>query len=110
MKKLTACLLLLLAGAAWAQKDKPVITPPPPPEELTQGETLEPQVSIVQRDWGTIEEYSVNGQVYAVKITPAVGLPYYFYDSDGDGTFDMRHAAEQGIEMPEINRWKIFSW
>lgn len=110
MKKtmLPALLLAtLLSGAASAaEKSKePVVTAPPPPEELTQGEEVAPKVTIVRREWATIAEYSVGGQVYAVKISPTGGFPYYLYDSDGDGSLETRRDGE-----PELMQWKVLTW
>ena len=73
-----------------------------------QGELLEPQVTIVRRGWATIEEYAVGGRIYAVKIVPTVGPPYYMYDSDGDGSLETRREVTEGV--PELNRWKILTW
>lgn len=104
--------LTLLAGVNLVfaeEKTEPIVTAPPPPEALLpQADGVEPKVSIISRDWGTIEEYSINGQVYAVKITPRVGPPYFFYDSDGDGNLELR--TDINPEAPEINRWKILNW
>lgn len=101
-------LLSVLIGPAAATEQEPVITAPPPPEELTLGEEVTPSVTIVERPWAMIEEYSVNGQVYAVKITPVVGPAYYLYDADGGGELDTRIEALGAT--PRINQWKIISW
>lgn len=52
--------LLTLIGPLEAQDQKapderPKVTAPPPPEELTQGESIEPEVTIVRRDWAVFE-------------------------------------------------------
>ena len=91
----------------WAA-DPADIPPPPPPAAVQSGETLEPEVSIIDRDGKRIEEYSVNGRVYAAKITPKSGPPYYLIDSDGDGLLDTRHSDIE--RTPEIPRWVLFSW
>ena len=108
----TALLLLALAATPAAaqeqQPSEPRQVPPPPPEALTQGEEIEPKVTIVERDWATIEEYSVAGQVYAVKVTPSVGPPYWIYDSDGDGSLETRR--EYFYDTPQPHRWKILTW
>ncbi len=101
----------LLAPAPLPAQDdggEPPHVPPPPPEALTQGEPIEPQVSIVRRDWATIEEYSVGGQVYAVRVTPSVGRPYWIYDSDGDGSLETRR--DSFYDTPQPHRWKILTW
>ena len=106
------CLLftvwVLGASAADDRKKKPKITPPPPPEQLKHGEDIEPQVTIVNREWAQIQEFSINGQVYAVRIDPTVGPPYWLYDSNGDGKLETRF--ETGNDMPDIRQWKLLEW
>lgn len=106
---------LALCGSATAAEgnkpDKPQaekIVPPPPPEALTQGKQVEPKVKIFKRQWATFEEFSVHGQVYAVKVTPVVGPPYYLYDSDGDGSLESRHNVLR--DVPQTQQWKILTW
>lgn len=42
-----------------------------------------------RKDGAKVEEYSVHGRVYMLKIQPVGGLPaYYLYDNDGDGVFE----------------------
>ena len=112
---LTALALALTAAVAVAQTggqeppaEEPRRVPPPPPEALTQGEPVQPRVTIVRRDWATFEEYSVAGQVYAVKVTPSVGRPYWIYDSDGDGSLETRR--DFFYDTPQPHRWKILTW
>lgn len=110
---LLACFVLLLITAIPVAAQEPdgkgpVITAPPPPEELTLGEEVEPRVTIVERSWATLREYSINGRVYAVKITPVVGPSYYLYDADGSGELDTRIEAVG--ETPRINQWRILEW
>ena len=97
--------VLLFAAEPQSQADLP---PPPPPPQVQSGETLEPEVSIIDRDGKTIEEYSVNGRVYAAKISPKGGPPYYIIDTDGDGQLDTRRTDIQGT--PTIPQWVLFSW
>ncbi len=85
------------------------LPPPPPPPKVKSGETLEPEVSIIDRDGKRIEEYSVNGRVYAAKITPKDGgTPYYIIDTDGDGLLDTRQNDLQ--DTPNVPQWVLFSW
>lgn len=111
-KLLLAALAAALIGGGQATAEqperRPAVTAPPPPEELLRGEDLQPEVTIVRRDWATIEEYSIGGRVYAVRVQPAVGPAYYFYDTNGDGALDTR--AEVLQDVPSINRWKLLSW
>ncbi|MDQ6958681.1 MAG: DUF2782 domain-containing protein [Mariprofundaceae bacterium] len=47
------------------------------------------QVRVFKRkDGATVEEYSLHGRVYMIKVSPAIGTPpYYLYDNNGDGSF-----------------------
>lgn len=101
---------LLMAQGLPAADDRPEsrVVPPPPPEALTQGEEIEPEVTIVRRSWGTFEEYSIRGRVYAVKVTPGVGPPYYLYDTDGDGVLDSRMSTLR--DVPQTHQWRILTW
>lgn len=71
-------------------------------------EELEPEVSIIQRDDAEVREYRMNGQLYMVKVVPVVGPPYYLFDSNGDGTLDIRrNELDPGLVVPH---WMIFKW
>jgi len=80
---------------------------PPPPPRVQSGEAIEPDVSIIKTDKARIESYSVNGRVYAAKITPKSGPAYYLIDTDGDGGLDTRNDIERGVHVPQ---WILFSW
>lgn len=85
-------------------------TPKPPvlPEPMESGEAIEPEVTIIQKEGATIEEYRVNGRMYMVKVTPRKGPPYYLIDQDGDGQMETRKS---GIyEEPVVPQWVIFRW
>ena len=92
------------------------VPPPPPPVPLEPhddegdnvDQSLEPQVTIIQREDSTYEEYRLNGRLYMVKVIPSIGPPYYFVDRDGDGLMEtrMNDRATQ-IKVPP---WVIFSW
>lgn len=68
--------------------------------------TGEPDVTIRQEGDRTIEEYRVNGFLYAIKITPKVGPPYFLVAVDDDGNY-MRADQPEGLRIPS---WKIFEW
>ena len=104
--------LLLSAGWAFAQEapaetQDPAAPPPIPPK--VEGETVEPTVNIRQEEERTIEEYSLNGRVYMVKITPARGLSYYYLDTDGDGTLELQ-PGEDGLNPVRPAYWKVKEW
>lgn len=66
----------------------------------------EPDVTIVQKGDKTVEEYRVNGFLYAVKVTPKKGKPYFLVRADGsDGNFIRADKPE--LRIPS---WEIFSW
>lgn len=49
--------------------------------------TVQPSITSQQDDQRTIDEYRVNGKLYAIRILPAGGEPYFLYDDNGDGDF-----------------------
>jgi hypothetical protein len=60
---------------------------------------LEPQVTIVKSETETREEFRVKGKLYMVKVTPAVGKPYYLVDRQGDGIM-----VDAGLNQRPSNR------
>ena len=70
----------------------------------------EPEAQVVIRKSGenTIEEYRVNGQLFKVKVTPAVGPAYFMMDTDGDGVMDQRYDR-QGDQVI-TPQWVLFKW
>ena len=109
MRYFPLVLSLLFAPALQAQEDSPaVVVPPPPLPSGVEDETIEPEVTIIQQDDRTIEEYSINGQRYMVKVTPKKGVPYYLVDADGDGNLDTQsNELDPKILVPS---WVIFRW
>lgn len=103
---LYASLFIALQAAA---EDKAVPEPPelPLPEVIVDGEVIEPDVTIIKREEGTITEYRVNGQLYLVKIQPNSGPAYYMSDRDGDGEFDSRSTDPTNISVPQ---WILLRW
>lgn len=106
--------LLLAAGVAAQQSPPPSDAPPPPPirEPLPPKvsdpqDELQPEVTIRQEESRTVEEYRSAGRVYMVRITPAVGPPYYLIDTTGDGLLDMRHETFEPVKPVY---WKLFEW
>jgi hypothetical protein len=89
------------------QQLEAVPEPPPLPEKMQSGEVLEPDVTIIESDEQKIEEYSVNGHVYMVKITPKGGAPYYLVDMDGDGDLEY-HRSD--LDSMNVQQWRLFSW
>lgn len=109
-------LITLLAAAPLAAQEDlekpPEIPPADSPEEplppKVQDEQIEPTVTIRDEEDRRIEEYRFNGRVYMVKITPKVGLPYYYVDTDGDGSLET--TPDKGLEPVKPVHWKIKEW
>lgn len=65
----------------------------------------EPDVTIRQEGDRTVEEYRVNGFLYAVKVTPKNGKPYFLVRADGDSNFVRSDQPDMLIPAWEIFRW-----
>jgi hypothetical protein len=112
MKKSEQALMALLLAiplmALAADDLAPVPEPPQLPPQVESGEVLEPEVTIVESDKGTVHEYRVNGQLYMVKVVPIAGPAYYLLDNDGDGQMDVRQEDHpRNVAIPQ---WVLFSW
>ena len=109
MKRAIAGLALLLPLTLAAAQESVADVPLPPtlPEPVQSGEALEPEVTIMESDKGTIYEYRINGNLYMIKVQPTVGPPYYLLDTDGDGQMDVR---ENRVWNNHIPQWVLFSW
>lgn len=68
--------------------------------DIEQDLELEPQITIIKRGEDTIEEYRVNGELYMIKVTPRVGLPYYLVNRRGDGIFNHPGDPGSGVRAP----------
>lgn len=111
---LTAMLAAMSAGIAQQQDTTPgdaAVPPPIPPlPAKVQDEQFLPTVRIITTEEDSvIEEYSSNGRVYMVKVTPAHGKPYFYMDMDGDGQLELqdRDSAFSPV-IPVV--WKIKEW
>ncbi len=82
--------------------------PLPPPRASTpdapEGTAPEPEVTIVQRENATFEEYRINGRLYKIKVTPKVGPPYYLVDEEGANVWRRYDSFDTGFQVP---RWVI---
>ena len=65
----------------------------------------EPDITIRQDGDKTIQEYRLNGFLYAVKITPKGGKPYFLVRADGDNHFVRADRPDMLIPQWEIFRW-----
>lgn len=68
--------------------------------------STDPEVTIRTEGDKTIQEYRQNGFLYAIKITPKHGKPYFLVRADGsDGNFIRSDQPDMLIPS-----WKIFEW
>jgi hypothetical protein len=115
MLRWTLLLVLVVAVAPLVAQEAPNAPAPPPPpipEPLPpkiqdQDDQIQPQVVIRQEEGRTVEEYSVGGVVYMLRIIPTAGPAYYLIDTTGDGNFDSRH---EHMEPVRPAHWKIMEW
>jgi len=77
------------------------------PEPLQSGESMEPDINIIQEDDRTVEEYRMNGQLYMIKVTPSIGKPYYLMDSDGDGSLETKSFE---LDSGAVPNWILLEW
>ncbi|HXR02631.1 MAG TPA: DUF2782 domain-containing protein [Pseudomonas sp.] len=71
-----------------------------------QGPSAEPDVTIGKDGDNFVQEYKANGFVYAVKITPKHGKPYYLVRADGTSGQFIRSDQPDML----IPQWVLFSW
>lgn len=68
--------------------------------------SADPEVTIRTDGDKTIQEYRQNGFLYAVKITPKGGKPYFLVRADGTSPNFIRSDQPDML----IPQWEIFSW
>lgn len=106
MRSLFLLLVLLavtaLPASAQTAAGKPVAPDTRPPALAPVDDGLEPQVTIRQREGGTIEEYRVNGKLYKIRVIPTRGEPYILIDQRGDGSFVPQEGpGTPGLSIPQ---------
>ncbi|MFK8067249.1 MAG: DUF2782 domain-containing protein [Gammaproteobacteria bacterium] len=87
---------------------EPLPDAPRPPDVVDSGETLEPEITIINKEEEVIEEYRLNGHLYMIKITPAFGPSYYILDQDGDGKMETNMSVIYSNFV--VPSWVIYSW
>jgi len=85
----------------------PAAPPPLPPK--VKDEDIEPQIHITTEDDKVIEEYSYNGRIYLVKVTPDHGVPFYYMDVDGDGQLELQ-KQDDALNPVQPILWKVKQW
>ncbi len=110
MRRISVFLLtgLMLTGPVLAQRPADLIPLPeiPPPPGMPDT-SLEPEVTITTRGPDRVEEYRIRGRLYAIKVTPPHGRPYYLLDIRGDGQL-VRHDDLSPHFMVPL--WVIFAF
>ena len=87
----------------------PAIEDPLPPKATPRDRLEEPAVKITRDEAGQlVEEYSLDGRIYMVKVTPKNAPPYYLLDTDGDGTLE-RDKTGLGPGISPVY-WKLKEW
>lgn len=81
--------------------------PPSLPDRMESGDSIEPEINIIQQEDRTVEEYRVNGQLYMIKVTPIVGPAYYLMDTDGDGSLETKRNE---LDNPPVPNWILLEW
>jgi hypothetical protein len=97
---------LLLAAAATTGLAQE-LAPPPLPPPIEPGQPFEPQVTIRRTQREVIYEYRRNGALFLVRVQPAFGPPYYFFDFDGDGSLDYRPGDPI---RNNVQQWILWRW
>jgi len=109
---------LLVSGSAFAGAAKPPAPQPPGLIEVPDDDGAvplispqqgpdEPEIRIRTEGDTTIEEYTRDGRVYMIKVTPRLGPPYYLIDNTGDGRY-MRHDGPLPMTAPA--QWRIYQF
>lgn len=73
---------------------------------FAQDEKSEPDVVIRKEGDKTIQEYRVNGFLYAIKVIPKHGKPYFLVRADGSDAPFVRSDQPDML----IPSWQIFKW
>lgn len=113
--KIISLLISLAASTAFAGPPpdlQPLPEPPPAPEQLQSGEAIplgEPQITIRRQGDELVREYRLNGHLFAIKITPESGPPYYLIDADGDGDMESQFLDNNDARLL-VPMWVIMRW
>lgn len=96
--------LSFMAHAA-TPKDAELLEEVPSPPKIIEGQPID-KPTVTQRKDGEnqIEEYSLNGQVYMIKVTPPSGESYYLHREDRDGAW-VHDGPQRPLSVP---KWILF--
>jgi hypothetical protein len=88
-------------------KLEPLPEAQPPPPEIAADPELQTQVTTIQRENETVEEYRVNGRLNLIKVTPRHSRPYYLVPDNSKGGFVRYDSLDSGLKVP---LWVLFSF
>ena len=111
-KLLITSLLLLPLIAIGEEQQQPANSPPVGRSTADEPDGFDPggaEVNIITEGDKRIEEYSLNGRIYMVKIQQKGFAPYYLIDRDGDGRMDEQVSELMGPAAAPPN-WELFRW
>ena len=95
-----ATLLLAVAALVSAQESQTIVL------DLDY-DNIKPQVETKEYENRRVEEYRVNDNLYAIKVRPKNGEPYYLIDPDGSGQMEWRRDTNENIRVPN---WSLIRW
>ena len=85
---------------------EPLPEPPPPPAGFDSGVDEAPVViNSYKQGEDLIEEYSVNGQAYMMKVTPPNGVSFYLSKESRDGGWAPMDGPVGRLAVPQ---WVLF--
>ncbi|WP_211238030.1 DUF2782 domain-containing protein [Derxia gummosa] len=91
-----------------ADPAEPPLKLEPVPDGAPTLEGGKPPDITVRRDGSAeFKEYRVNGRLYAVKVTPNVGKPYWLIDRSGGGQLQRFDGPSPNLTVPS---WLILEW
>lgn len=101
------CVFAGISLTSWAAtpKDAELLEEVPSPPKVIEGQPIDkPTINKRKDGENQIEEYSLNGEVYMVKVTPPSGKAYYLHREDRNGAW-VNDGPAQPISVP---KWILF--
>ncbi len=92
---------------AWAAApgDAELLEEVPSPPKIIEGQPIDkPTINKRKDGENQVEEYSINGNVYMIKVTPPSGKPYYLHREDRDGDW-VNDGPTRPLSVP---KWTLF--
>lgn len=99
--------VLCIAAPLWAAApdNAELLEEVPSPPKVIEGQPLDKPTITKRKDGeNQLEEYSLNGEVYMVKVTPPSGKPYYLHKDDRNGAW----VNDGPIAPSSVPTWILF--